>query len=129
MDVRGGVEHVLEAVEHEERPFPLQRPDERLERLAGRGAQQRRRDLSEHAAPVLDRVETDPRHAVREVAGQALRELDRKARLPDSSRPDDGEQPHVRLGQHPGCVVEVLLAADERRRERRQRDRLGVRRR
>ena len=96
--VGGGVEQVLEVVEHQQQfaaaehggqPFALGR----AELLS---------DLRDHARGVVERGQLDELRTVGEERHRAVGELEREVRLADAARPGQREQPHVRVGEQLG---------------------------
>ena len=115
--VGGGVEQLLEVVEHEQhlaaaehggQPFALGRAE-----LLG--------DLGDHAGGVVERGQLDELRAVGEARRRAVGELEREVRLADAAWPGQREQPHVGVGEQLGGGQEVLVAAEQRRRRHGQR--------
>jgi hypothetical protein len=58
--------------------------------------------------------EVDEPSAVRELAGDLARDLDRKTRLADAAGADDRDDTRLRLQQQPPHAREIEVAPDER---------------
>ena len=130
------VEHLLAVVETDEQPpvaeLPGQRRERSLDRLdqhAGGG-----RHLVGHRPVLRDAGEVDPPDAVTPAADLLGEGVDRQPRLAAAARADERHRPLV--GEQPVQLVQLVAAADERRRldgqvvapevERAQRHRLRV---
>ena len=112
-DDRGGLEHVLEVVEHQQQPPLPQVVDHGVAQrpLALLPHPQRRRDGRGHEGRVGQRRQVDEPDPVGEGVEQLGRRLQRQARLADAARPGQRQQPGPRAGS-------VRSRAEQRRRPR-----------
>ncbi len=119
---RRRIEHLLEVVEHEQRPPAAQRGDQRLERSASRPLDQAERvgDRGRDEVGVADRGEVDEHHAAREISVEICRGLDREPRLARSGRSRQRQEAHIRLAQQRADLALLAAPADERGRSRSQ---------
>ena len=119
-DVGRGIDHALEAVQHQQRGGP-ERPRQRVAQPARAlrarlGAQaEAARDLRDDPGRVLDPRERDEAHAPGELAAQLLGRANREARL--TGAPGAGERDEPRLGpeQQLADLRPLRLAPHERR--------------
>ena len=117
---RRGVDH-LEVVEQQQGPAPAeerpQRGDRRL--VALRGEPEHARDRVGHQLRVGQVREVDEVDAVGEPLGEVVPGLEREPRLADAPGPGQRHQPRA-AAQQRRQLGELGLAADERRRRRRE---------
>ena len=69
---------------------------------------------------VAQRGEGDENHPVREIFAHRVRDSDGKAGLADAAGAGEGEDAHLRPQQHPGHGLQVALAPDQGRGQRRR---------
>ena len=111
---RGGVEHLLEVVDHEEE---LLLGEVRRELLPGRLVDaERLRDLRQDELGIGDRRERHEEDAVREVLDQLGRRLQREPGLPGAARPGQRDRADVGPAQELDHLGDLAVAPDERRR-------------
>ena len=112
---RRRVEHLLEVVEHEQRPPAAQRGDQRLERSAFRPLDQAERagDRGRDEVGVADRSELDEHHATGELSVEARCGLEREPRLSRSGRARQGQEAHICRAQQRADLPLLPAPADE----------------
>ena len=123
---RPGVEHLLEVVEHEQHPLAREPFGEDIGgRAPGRlGDPDRGGEARRHERRFADRLERHEEHAVGEVLRGVRRDLERQAGLAGPARAGQRDEP---VGsEEPARLLELALAADERRQLGREVVRAGV---